>query len=119
MFARRFSGRVIGLLAAYLVALQALAMPLSMPPTPALAESLCLGGHSGDPAHGPAGHDQNCPCCAGCGLLCHAPALAGSVAAPLPAPRLRVAAVLAPASVAAAPRPAVHFAQMPRGPPGA
>jgi len=117
MRARRFSGRVIGLLAAYLVALQVLAMPLSMPPTAAMGESLCLRGPAGDPSPHPAGHDQSCPCCAGCGLLCHAPALAGGIANPLPVPRLRVANVLAPAPFEAAPRPAVPTAQMPRGPP--
>jgi len=119
MRARRLSGRVIGLLAAYLVALQALAMPLSMPPTAALGESLCLGGHAGDPAQHPAGHDQGCPCCAGCGLLCHAPALAGGEADPVLAPPVRVAAMVAPAAPAAAARPVIHVAQMPRGPPAA
>jgi hypothetical protein len=119
MSARRFSGRVIGLFAAYLVALQVLAMPLSIAPTAALGGGLCLSDHSADPARHPAGHDKNCPCCAGCGLLCHAPALAGGIADPNPAPQLGAAAIVAPASVAAAPRPAVHSAQMPRGPPAA
>jgi hypothetical protein len=119
MRARGFGGRVIGLLAAYLVALQALAVPLSLAPTATFGESLCVSEHSADPARQPAGHDQNCPCCAGCGLLCHAPALAGGTADLFPALRLRAAVIVVPAPVAAAPRPAVHFAQMARGPPAA
>jgi len=117
MGARRFSGRVIGLLAAYLVALQALAMPLSMPPTAALDEGLCLSGPSGEPARHPVGHDENCPCCAGCGLLCHAPTLAGGTVDPLPAPHARVSIVFVPLPLVGATRPAVRIAQMPRGPP--
>lgn len=119
MRARRFSGRIIGLLAAYLVAFQALAMPLSMTPAAAVGESLCLGGHAGGPAPHPAGHDQSCPCCAGCGLICQAPALAGGEAHPVPAPPLQVAAVVAPVARAAVPLAVVHVAQMPRAPPAA
>jgi hypothetical protein len=119
MRAHGFGGRLIGVLAAYLVALQAVVVPLSIAPTAAFAGSLCLSDHSSDPARPPAGHDQNCPCCAGCGLLCHAPALAGDTADLFPALRLRAAIIVVPALVAAAPRPAIPFAQMARGPPAA
>jgi hypothetical protein len=120
MRARRFSGRrPIGLLAAYLVALQALLLPLSMLPAPAVAASLCLTDSSGSPAPHPAGQDRGCPCCAGCGTQCHVPMLAGGAPAAGSEPQVWLAAVLAPTLVAAVPRPAAHSAQMPRAPPAA
>lgn len=117
MRARRFRERLIGLLAAYLVALQALVLPLSMPAT--FAGTLCITEPSGDPAQQPVDHDHGCPCCAGCGMLCHVPALAGAGTVTVPAPQLRLAALLEPAPFEAAPRIAARIAQMPRGPPSA
>jgi hypothetical protein len=108
---------MIGLLAAYLVALQALILPVSMPPTAALADSLCLTEGTGGPAHHPAGPDHGCPCCAGCGMQCAAPALADAPPVlPLP-PQAKVVAVAVPAPLAMTPRPAPRSPQMPRGPP--
>lgn len=120
MRARRLSGRLIGLVAAYLVALQALLLPLSMPPTAAFAGApgmLCLTGPSADPAQHPADHDQGCPCGAGCGMQCHAPALAAAPPAGLAAPPSQVSAVSHPALRDVAPHRSVRVAQMPRGPP--
>lgn len=119
MRARHFSRRIIGLLAAYLVALQALILPVSMPPTAALADSLCLTEGTGHPAQHPAGPDHGCPCCAGCGMQCAVPGLADAPPA-LPAPPQAVVAapvILAP--LAMTPRPAPRSPQMPRGPPAA
>ena len=117
MRARHFSRRMIGLLAAYLVALQALILPLSMPATAALADSLCITEGTGSPAQHPAGRDHGCPCCAGCGMQCAAPALADAPPA-LPAPpQAVVTAAAVPALLAMTPRPAPRSPQMPRGPP--
>ena len=117
MRARHFSRRMIGLLAAYLVALQALILPVSMPPTAALAGSLCLTEGTGSPAQHPAGHDHGCPCCAGCGMQCGAPALADAPPALPEPPQVVVAAAAVPAPFAAPPRPAGRTPQIPRGPP--
>lgn len=116
---RRFKGRLIGLLAAYLVALQALGLPLSIAPTAAFAAHLCLTDSSGAPAQNPRDQDRNCPCCAGCAMQCQQPALDAALPAAVPAPKPQVIGVLAAAPPAAAPPLAVHLAQMPRGPPAA
>jgi len=113
MCTRHLSRRLVGLLAAYLVVLPALILPLAMPAA-ASATSLCATGHGV-----PAGQDQACPCAAVCGLQCQQPALSADEAACLPAPQLHVVAVLAPAALVAAPPPALRQPQMPRGPPEA
>jgi hypothetical protein len=117
MRTRHFSGRLIGLLAAYLVALQALVLPLSMAPTAAFAGSLCLTEQADGPAQHPVGHDQGCPCCAGCGLQCHVPVLGEAVAPVAVAPQLQVAAAVMLAPLQVASRAAVRTPQIPRGPP--
>jgi hypothetical protein len=120
MRARGIRGRLIGLLAAYLVALQALALPLAMPASPAFAGGLCLGsGHSGAPAKQVPGDGRGCPSCAGCGLFCEAPSLAAAPAVIVPAPPPHRAAVLTPA-LRRPPLPAARRTpQVPRGPPAA
>ena len=119
MRARHFSRRMIGLLAAYLVALQALILPLSMPATAALADSLCITEGTGSPAQHPAAQDHGCPCCAGCGMQCAAPALADAPpAVPVP-PQAAVVAAAVPIVFAPSPRPDRRAPQMPRGPPTA
>jgi hypothetical protein len=119
MRTHRFSGRLIGLLAAYGVAAQVMLLPLSLPPAPAFAASLCRSDDGGAPAQ-PAGHDHGGPCCAGCGLQCHVPALAGDPQVAQPAaPRLRVGAILAPAPFEPAVRSSLRTPQVPRGPPAA
>lgn len=111
--------RLIGLFAAYLVALQALVLPLSMPPTAAISGSLCLTQRPGDPGRHPADHDHGCPCCAGCGMQCHAPALALAPPVPVLAQQPRVVAVLLPPPPWMPPPPAFRAPQVPRGPPAA
>jgi len=115
MRTRHFSRRLIGLLAAYLVALPALILPLSMPAT-AAAASLCATEHGA-----PAGHGQACPCAAVCGMQCPAPApaLASGEASPLPALQWHAVAVLEPQALVAAPAQAIRKPQLPRGPPAA
>jgi len=110
--------RLIGLFAAYLVALQALVMPMAMPASPAFGGALCLSSHSGAPAQGPAGTDRACPACAGCGLQCQVAALAVVPPVPVLAPQPRVVAVLLPPPPRMPP-PAFRTPQVPRGPPAA
>jgi hypothetical protein len=117
---RHVSRRLIGLAAAYLVALQALILPLSLPAA-AHDGALCVTTADGS-APAPAGQNHGCPCAAGCGMQCHEPALdllGPGAAARLPAPQRALAALLAPLPRADAPVPADRGPQMPRGPPAA
>jgi hypothetical protein len=70
------SRRTIALVAAYVVALQVLLLPLSVAAVPALGSSLCVT--SNEASQPPASHETGCPCTAGCGMLCCGQALAGS-----------------------------------------
>jgi len=68
--------RIIALIAAYVVALQTLLLPLSMAAASPFATSLCAAVPDGG-SHVPASHDSGCPCAAGCGMQCCAQTLAG------------------------------------------
>jgi hypothetical protein len=115
---RHFSRRLIALAAAYLVGLQALILPLSLPAAAAHGVGLCITTADGSvPA--PAEQDHGCPCTAGCGMQCHVPALGSGASASLAAPRQRIAGVLVPASLTQSPAPMPRGRQMPRGPPAA
>jgi hypothetical protein len=110
---------MIGLLSAYLVALQALMLPLAMPPSAAFAGSLCLTASSAAPPQYPVDHDHGCPCCAGCAMQCQQPALAAGMPATVAAPQPYVVGLLAPDRFEA-PRPPTHRSvQQPRAPPAA
>ena len=113
------SRRVIALAAAYVVALQALLLPMSVAAGGPFESSLCAAAAPVDGSPSPAGHDSGCPCAAGCGTQCCVQTLAGppqvtiayrhtgfSVFAPLP-------------SIEAAIRPVIRGPQFPRGPPAA
>jgi hypothetical protein len=114
---RRFNGRAIAVLAAYLVALQAVLLPLSMPAAAAFGGSLCLTERTDGPSRHPVRHDQGCPCCAGCGLRCHQPGLAGGPAVVVRAPPSQVVATVGPARLEERALPVRRPAQMPRAPP--
>ncbi len=60
---------IIALFAAYMVALQALLLPLSVAAGPFAGSGLCLSAASIG-GSGPAGHENGCPCAAGCGMQC-------------------------------------------------
>jgi hypothetical protein len=68
------ASRLIGLLAAYVIALQALLLPLSVAAGAFAGEALCLA--SADGTHQPADQDSPHPCAAGCGMHCNAQAFA-------------------------------------------
>jgi hypothetical protein len=67
--------RVIALIAAYVVALQALLLPLSVAAGP-FKSSLCTAATSVDGSPSPADHDSGCASAAGCGTQCCAQTLA-------------------------------------------
>src|SRR5512140_1706120 len=111
------SRRIVALIAAYVVALQALLLPLSVAARAADA-SLCASAgvaspHSGD------GHATGCPCAAGCGTQCCDSAMAG----PPPAVIVRASAAITkfapPPAIVSAARPHPHSPQLARAPPAA
>jgi hypothetical protein len=115
---RLFNGRVIALLTAYLIAFQGVMLPLSLPPmAAAFAGSLCVTAHTDAPSQHPARHDQNCPCCAGCGMQCHQPGLADGMPAADPIPRLYVVAIVTPERFERPALPGRRLVQQPRAPP--
>ena len=68
--------RLIALFAAYVVALQALLLPLTVAAGASLDAHLCVTSAAVDGSPAPAGHDNACPCAAGCGTQCCAQTLA-------------------------------------------
>lgn len=71
--------RLIALFVAYVVALQALLLPLSAAAGVTYG-TFCADAASVEDGHRPVNHDTGCPCADGCGVLCCAQALTG----PLP-----------------------------------
>ena len=114
---RHVSRRLIGLCAAYLVALQALILPLSMPAAADYVGGLCITAPGGGVP--PAGRDHGCPCAAGCGMQCHVSVVAAGAVAAIVSPQRAVAGVLVPQSLMASSAPVFRGPQMPRGPPAA
>jgi hypothetical protein len=62
--------RIIALCAAYVVALQALLLPMSVALGGPLDLTPCTVSASIGSAHAPANHQTGCPCAAGCGMQC-------------------------------------------------
>jgi len=112
---RRRSRSLIALAAAYVVALQALLLPLSVAAAGPLTAALCASSAQAD---GSAPVQQSgCPCAGGCGMQCCGHALT-------PRPPIVVGAAYSCAgTIAPAPqpvavvRPADHRPQIPRAPP--
>lgn len=63
------SRRLIALIAAYAVALQALVLPFSLAANGGSPPPCSVASAAGDDA-GAAGHAPDCVCAAGCGMLC-------------------------------------------------
>lgn len=68
---------IIALAAAYLIALHALLLPLSVVAGGAFPFSLCSAGASVASSQAPGSHQNGCPCAGGCGMQCSVHALAG------------------------------------------
>jgi hypothetical protein len=98
------SRRWIALIAAYVVALQAVLLPISAVAAAPIAASICSAHATSDRAPLPAEGQSGCPCAAGCGTLCCAHAVLAPEAAviasgadvfgPALAPRLRPVGVV-------------------------
>jgi hypothetical protein len=109
--------RGVALIAAYVIALQALLLPLSVAAGGPFAGSLCASVSTADGSSAPAGHEQGCPCAGGCGMQC--------CAVTFVVPPQVVIALHLPQAVAVAPpstvRPIARLAerspQIPRAPP--
>ncbi len=110
------SRRVIALFAAYVVALQALLLPLSVAAGP-FESSLCAAAMSADGAPTPAGHDSGCPCAAGCGTHCCTQTLAGPLAGTVILALTRAVAMMPVPAIERVIRVAVRSPQVPRAPP--
>ena len=112
MFRSAFSRRLPALLAAYVIAFQALLLPV------AVVAAAPLGGAECQTANASGGEDGGgCPCAAACGMLCCAQALA---APPQPGFTLLVQAFTsfrAPAAEHAAVIPDERRPQVARAPP--
>ncbi|HTQ82670.1 MAG TPA: DUF2946 family protein [Pseudolabrys sp.] len=108
---------IIALFAAYVMALQALLLPLSAAAGPLASSGLCQSASSiGDSA--PAGHQNGCPGAAGCCVQCCAQTSL------LPPPQVvaaiaftRVGAATSARFVAPLPQPHELGPYVPRGPP--
>lgn len=110
--------RLIALIAAYVVALQALLLPLSVAAAGPFATSLCSSA-SLDGSQPSGSHQNGCPCAGGCGMHCCAHAF-------VPPPQVVVVVAevysnLAKPALAPEPisRPFERRPQIPRGPPAA
>lgn len=69
---------IVALAAAYVIALQALLLPLSAAAGRAFPSPLCAAGASVAGSTAPEGHSSGCPCAAGCGMPCCVHALAAA-----------------------------------------
>jgi hypothetical protein len=110
------SRRIVALAAAYVIGLQALLLPLSVAAGGVLVP-LCSGQASVGNAQGPVGHDNGCPCAAGCGMQCGAHALAGPPQTVIAFGAFSAASLLPPPAIDAPPRLAVRNPQLARAPP--
>lgn len=115
---RRFipSRRLIALLAAYVVVLQALLLPLTVAAHSIVGDSLCSSA-TADDGRGPAGHDTGCACAAGCGMQCHTPALADAPAVALTVRYARVSKIAPTRLIGAVVCPSRRTPLMARAPP--
>jgi hypothetical protein len=110
------SRRIVALIAAYVVALQALLLPLSVAAGSPFINSLCVSS-AGTTQQKPLSHQTGCACAAGCGMQCGAQGLAGAPQVTV-APALSQGYVLTAAPMlASAARAFERHPQIPRAPP--
>ncbi len=108
--------RVIALIAAYVVTLQALLLPLSVAAGP-FKSSLCTAATSVNGSPSPAGHDSGCACAAGCGTQCCVQILAGPAVVAVTLDLTRAIAVTPTPAIEPIVRVADRSPQIPRAPP--
>lgn len=105
--------RAVALIAAYLVALQALLLPLAVAAGGPVPTSLCSEASTSAPAR----HDTGCPCAAGCGTQCCAQSLLGPPQIGVAVRRSGTIAVTLPVTFVSVVRVAHRSAHGPRAPP--
>jgi hypothetical protein len=108
---------IIAPVAAYVVALQALLLPLSVALCGAPFFSLCSAGTSVASAQSPAGHQDDCPCAGGCGMQCCVLTLARPPQIATIIGLTQIGSLLAPAALEPVIRPAAQSPQVARAPP--
>jgi hypothetical protein len=111
--------RLLALAAAYVIALQALLLPLSVAAGIPFGLSLCSSGASIAGSQAPASHQSGCPCAGGCGMQCCVHALAGPPQSLTALDRTQVGALLSPAALEPVVRIAARRPQLARAPPAA
>jgi hypothetical protein len=115
MSKRVLARQICALLSAYVIALQALLLPLSVAADASFESSLCAAA-SADISQVPGNRDAGCSCAAGCGVSCCAQAL--DMPPGIIAPGAKEARSLTTAmAVAPAVRPPTTGPQVPRAPP--
>ena len=110
---------VIALAAAYVVALQALLLPLSVAAGSPFHSSLCAAAAATDGLPQPTGHDGGCPCAAGCGTQCCVQSLVGPPQVAIILAPTRAIVMTPPRAIEPVIRPADRSPQIPRAPPAA
>jgi hypothetical protein len=114
------SRQIIALVAAYVVALQALLLPLSLAAGASPDFSLCSAATSvASPQSGPGHGSTGCPCAAGCGMQCCVHALAGPPQAIIVLALTSVGGLAPPPAFAQVARPWLRSPQLARAPPAA
>ena len=109
------SRRIVALIAAYVVALQPLLLPLSVAAGAAFSSSLCVASAEG--SQPPSNHETGSLCAAGCAMPCCGQALIGPLQVVV-ALALAQARALTPApAIVPLVRPAGGGSQVPRAPP--
>jgi hypothetical protein len=111
--------RFVALVAAYVIALQALLLPLSVAAGGPFKSGLCAAALSVDGPRLPAGHDGGCPCAAGCGMQCCAQTLADPPQIMVAFVLTRATAMLQAPAIERVIRSADRSPQVPRAPPAA
>jgi hypothetical protein len=111
------SRRIVALIAAYVVALQALLLPLSVAAA-APDFSLCASSASASP-HSGAGHATGCPCAAGCGTQCCVQAIAGPPQTTIVLAPASIVQLAPPPATTTVARPYLRSPQLARAPPAA
>ncbi len=120
MIRRSYALRMMALCAAYVVALQALLLPLSVAFGGSLDLTPCSVSTSAGGSHTPASHQTGCPCAAGCGMQCGVHVLNAPPAVAFAVLNVRVSAMTPVPEIEAVVRPADRrLPQIPRAPPAA
>ena len=109
--------QVVALFAAYMVALGALLLPLSVAAGASVDVSHCRSVVSVDSSQPPADHATGCACAAGCGMQCGIHGLAGPPQAAVAYLQIRVSVLAPPRSIDGVTRRVDRGPQSPRPPP--